>query len=99
VYQDVLLHGLSSTTRYSESEEENLIQHAVRYLEERFLHQGNIEKSITVFGTFAWPTGSTLEDPSISEVLTLAEHFNQQLSTPNMNDECKQVLCNEWYEF
>jgi hypothetical protein len=61
-------------------------------LEERFLHQGDIEWSTTVFGTFAWPVGSTLEDFGISEILKLPQHFN-------MEDGCKQVLCNECCEF
>jgi hypothetical protein len=52
-----------------------------------------------LFDTFAWPTGSTPEDFGINDILTLAKHFNKQLSTSNMKDECKQALCNEWYEF
>jgi hypothetical protein len=68
-YQDVQLHGLSNTTRpSSESEKENLIQYAVRYLEERFFYQGHTERSITVFYTYAWSTGSTLEDFSVNEL-------------------------------
>jgi hypothetical protein len=61
VYQDIQLYGLSSTTRSSsESEKENVMQYAVRYLEERFLHQGTTERS--------WQTGSTVEDFGISEI-------------------------------
>jgi hypothetical protein len=73
IYQDVQLHGLSNTTRSSsESEEEKSIQHAVRYLEERFFQQGNNERTTTVSYTSAWPTGSTLEDFNVNKILTLA---------------------------
>jgi hypothetical protein len=34
----------------------------------------------------------------VSEILTLAHHFNKQLLTSNVNDKCKRVFCNEWYE-
>jgi hypothetical protein len=50
LYQDVQLHGLSSTTKSSsKSEKELLILHAVKYLEKRFLYQSNIEKSTQLF--------------------------------------------------
>jgi hypothetical protein len=47
-----------------------MIVHGFKYLEERFLNQGVIERSTTVFDTFTWPTGS-----GVSEVVALAEHF------------------------
>jgi hypothetical protein len=54
IYEVVQLQGLSITTRSSfESEKENFIQHAVTYLEERFLHQGNFERSTIVLDTSA----------------------------------------------
>jgi hypothetical protein len=40
-----------------------------------------------------------MEDFGVSDILTLAQHFNKQLSTSNMNDECKHVFGNEWYAF
>jgi hypothetical protein len=63
----------------------------------RFLYQGNTGRSTTIFDTFAWPTERTLED-FVSMILTMAQH-KKQLSTPNVNKECKQVLCNKWCEF
>jgi hypothetical protein len=80
-------------------EKENLILQAVKYLEEKFLDQGNIERCTTVSDTFAWPTGITLEDYNVIEVTTLVEHFKKQLSPLNKNDDCMQDLPNEWYEF
>jgi hypothetical protein len=54
LYQDVHLHGKNSTGRSSiESEKENMIMHGVKYLEERFLNQGDIERSTTISGTSA----------------------------------------------
>jgi hypothetical protein len=50
LYQDVQLHGISSTTNSSsKTEKELLILHAVKYLEKRFLYQSNIEKSTQLF--------------------------------------------------
>jgi hypothetical protein len=43
-----------------------------------------------------WP--GQLEDFGVHEILTLAQHVNKNLSTSNIN-ECKQALCNKWYEF
>jgi hypothetical protein len=96
IYQDVHLHEFISITRFSsEYEKENSIQYPVRYLEERFLHQRNTEKYTKVFYTFAWSTGSTLEDFGVNEILPLAQHFIKQLSASNVNDKCKEALCNE----
>jgi hypothetical protein len=64
-----------------------------------FFHQGNFERSTTVFYAFTWPTGRRLEDFGVNEILTLAHHINRQLSTSDTNNECKQALCNERYEF
>jgi hypothetical protein len=40
-----------------------------------------------------------LEDFSCNEILKMVQHFNKQLSTPNVNDVCEKEFCNEWYEF
>jgi hypothetical protein len=39
-----------------------MIVHGVKYLEEQFLNQAVIERFTTIFDSFAWPTGSALED-------------------------------------
>jgi hypothetical protein len=48
----------------------------------------DILKGLPVLYTFDWPT---LQDFGVNQVLTLAQHFNKQLSTPNVNDERKQA--------
>jgi hypothetical protein len=55
---------------------------------------------VSSFDISAWPTESTLHCMTgTNEILILAQHFNKQLSKSNMNIECKQALCNEWYIF
>jgi hypothetical protein len=41
-------------------------------MEERFVHQRNNERTTTVFDTFVYPSGSTLKDTGVNEILTLA---------------------------
>jgi hypothetical protein len=64
--------------------------HGVKYLEERFLDQGDIKRSTSIFDTFTWLTGSALEDYGVNEVVALAEHFkNNFYRQTRMKIVCK----------
>jgi hypothetical protein len=76
VYQDIQLHGLNNIARSStESETQNLIICGMKYLQERFLIQGVIERATVISDNFVWPTGSALESYCVSEVVALAHHY------------------------
>ncbi|XP_040177111.1 zinc finger protein 862-like [Rana temporaria] len=99
-YQDVQLHGLGNTaTSLIQNEKEKMIQHGAKYLEERFLIQRNIERSTAVFDTFAWPSGKALQDYGVDDITALAQHFQKQLSAPEMHEKSMHAIHNEWYEF
>ncbi|XP_053544659.1 zinc finger protein 862 isoform X2 [Bombina bombina] len=99
-YQDVQLVGLSNTAHtFIQSEKEKLIQSAVQNFEEQFLNQTEVEKCISVFDTAAWPTENSLAEYGVSEITTLAQHFQKQISPLDMHEKCLTALRNEWKEF
>ena len=54
-----------------------MIQHAIKYIEERFSVYEDIEKITSVFDTFTWPKRSQLENYGYEEIKMLAEHFEK----------------------
>jgi hypothetical protein len=99
IYEGVELCCLNSTARSSiQAEKENLIHHVVMYLEGQVFNKKDVEWFITVFDTFAWPAGSTLENYGVCKI-TVTYYFQKQLSLSNTYDKYVQALHNEWYEF
>lgn len=100
VFQEIQLKGAGPAASSADDlDKEKLISHSVRYLKERFLVQGTIEKCTTIFDTFAWPTGTDLENYGIGEISMLAEHFREQLANCENSGNYKKCIQNEWYEF
>ena len=79
IYQNIQLHSLNPASNDSiKCDKENMIQHAIKYIEKRFLVYEDIEKITSVSDTFTWPEGSQPESYENEEIKMLAEHFEKQ---------------------
>jgi hypothetical protein len=98
IYQDVHLHGLNDTARFSiESEKENISCMGLNTWKNEFLIRESLkdpQQSLTLL-----PGQLEVFEAGVNEVVALAEHFKKQLSPTNKNEDCMQTVHNEWYEF